>query len=197
MTKLPPDELAALEGCWMQPGTSLLELGNKKNSTGLYRDWYSAQGIRYECIDWNGLDGAWKFDMREPGIWELILAAFQREGFGGSHGRAQTITNFGFTEHVGETLEEQIECWRNIHQLLQYNGSLAICMPLMPHWKGHGRWMPTPEWYQEMADLNDYLVTFTAVWDRVRPTFVASMVKRSMRPDWIAPYDAMILRSDK
>jgi hypothetical protein len=195
MTQLPPDELAALDGCYLQPGASLLELGNKKNSTGLYRDWYTDQGIVYECIDWNGLDGAWKFDMREQGMWAAVLDQFRRINFGGSHGRAQTVTNFGFTEHVGETLEEQHECWRNIHQLIQYNGALAICMPLMPHWKGHGRWMPTPDWYQEMAHLNGYWIRNVAVWDRVRPTFVATMTKRS-RADWIAPTASEIVRSD-
>ena len=134
MTELPADELAALDNCWLKPGASVLELGNKKNSTGLYRDWYERQGIVYECIDWNGLDGAWKFDMQKPGVWQDILTTFREINFGGSHGRARTITNFGFTEHVGETLQDQLECWRTIHELLQYNGSLAICMPLMPYW---------------------------------------------------------------
>ena len=169
MTELPVDELAALDRCYLRPGTSLLELGNKKNRTGLYRDWYVKQDI---------------------------LEQFRKIEFGGSHGRAQTITNFGFTEHVGETLQEQLECWRNIHELLQYNGTLAICMPIMPDWKGHGRWMPTPDWYDEMASLNGYDVLFTCIWQRVRPTFVATMVKRGRDP-WIAPADSEILRSDK
>lgn len=196
MTELPVDELAALDRCYLRPGTSLLELGNKKNHTGLYRDWYVKQGIQYECVDWNGLDGAWKFDMKKPGVWQDILDQFRKIEFGGSHGRAQTITNFGFTEHVGETLQEQLECWRNVHELLQYNGTLAICMPIMPDWKGHGRWMPTPDWYDEMASLNGYDVLFTCIWQRVRPTFVATMVKRGRDP-WIAPADSEILRSDK
>lgn len=183
MTQLPPDELAALPE-HIAPGTLVLELGNKKNSTGLYRDWYMEQGLDYMCVDWNGEDGAIPVDMRGPGMWTNI----------GAGSRFEIVTNFGFTEHVGETLEEQIECWRNVHELVEVGGALAICMPLMPYWKGHGRWMPTVEWYLEMADLNHYAVLFTRVWKRVRPTFVSTMVKQK-HVEFLEP-DEDIIRSD-
>lgn len=170
MTELPPDELAALPEMNM-PGF-VLELGNKKNSTGLYRDWYHANGIDYECIDWNGHDGAWKFDMRQPGIWQDICATFHD-----SRDRFPLVTNFGFTEHVGETLEEQIECWRNVHELVAVGGTLSMCMPIMPYWKGHGRWMPTELWYDEFHQINGYSVERMQTWDRVRPTMVCRFVK--------------------
>ena len=171
MTQLPPDELAALPE-HIEIGTTVLELGNKKNVTGLYRNWYIAQGLNYECVDWNGEDGAYNYDMRIPDGWRQI-AMDLNDGE-----RFQLVTNFGFTEHVGETYEEQIECWRNVHDLVAVDGVLAICMPLMPWWKGHGRWMPKEEWYRDFAELNDYSIEMMRVWDRVRPTCVARMIKR-------------------
>ena len=190
MTQLPPDELAALPDD-IAPGTFVLELGNKKNSTGLYRNWYMEQGLEYECIDWNGLDGAWKFDMRQPGVWMDITLCFADTV---EKARFPLITNFGFTEHVGETLEEQIECWRNIHSMLAVEGCLSICMPLMPYWKGHGRWMPTVEWYESFASMNEYEMEGMRIWDRVRPTFVARMIKKA-HVEFLAP-DEEIVRSD-
>lgn len=184
MTQLPPDELAALPE-HIAPGTTVLELGNKKNITGLYRDWYLEQGLDYLCVDWNGEDGARKFDMREPGIWQAIV---DDEKFA-------LVTNFGFTEHVGETLEEQIECWRNVHELVAVEGALAICMPLMPWWKGHGRWMPTVEWYVKLAEMNEYEIEWMCVWERVRKTFVGRFVKKA-HVEFLAP-DEEILRSDR
>lgn len=187
MTQLPPDELAALPDD-IEIGTPVLELGNKKNSTGLYRDWYMDNGLMYECVDWNGEDGAWKFDMREPGVWHIVLAALN-EGR-----RFQLVTNFGFTEHVGETIEEQLECWNNVHNLVDVGGTLAICMPMMPDWKGHGQWMPNTRWYSDFAAENGYNMNLQ-IWERKRRTIVATMVKVW---DWqfTAP-DGNMERSDR
>lgn len=187
MTELPPDELAALPE-HIEIGTTVLELGNKKNVTGLYRNWYIEQGLNYECVDWNGEDGAYNYDMRIPDGWRQI-AMDLNDGE-----RFQLVTNFGFTEHVGETYEEQIECWRNVHDLVAVDGVLAICMPLMPWWKGHGRWMPDPGWYDSFASLNDYSIEMMRVWDRVRPTCVARMIKRQ-QSEFRRPTGA-IARSD-
>lgn len=166
MTQLPPDELAALPAKRnMSPGTLVLELGNKKNATGLYRDWYLDQGLEYVCLDWNGLDGAVELDMNYSLQPDEIQNGMER-GF-------HVVTNFGFSEHV----EDQHSCWRNIHGFVGQDGWLSICMPLMPAWKGHGIWMPTQEWYLEFARLNGYWIERWQIWDRLRPTFVACMKK--------------------
>ena len=166
MTQLPADELAALPLRWMREAKpTVLELGNKKNSTGLYRDWYVSQGMDYICLDLNGKDGAVALDMRYsivPGdVSNLFPVGFP------------LVTNFGFSEHV----DGQSACWSNIHDFVQANGYLAICMPMMPEWKGHGLWMPTPEWYWSFASLNGYEIQFLRVWERERPTFVCLMQK--------------------
>ena len=164
MTDLPPDELAALPTD-LAPGTLVLELGNKKNVTGLYRDWYIDQGLEYVCLDWNGKDGAVSLDMRYSLEPDDVMNGMEA-GF-------QLVTNFGFSEHV----ENQLACWRNIHHFVGNGGYLAICMPLMPRWKGHGLWMPTADWYLEFAQLNGYIIEHWKIWDRDRPTFVACMKK--------------------
>ena len=167
MTMLPPDELAALPPRGkIEIGTTVLELGNKKNSTGLYRDFYLEQGLGYVCLDWNGEDGAVPLDMRysvEPDDIE-----------NGMEGGFQIVTNFGFSEHV----DDQLACWRNIHGFVGVGGYLSICMPLMPDWIGHGLWMPDVAWYQAFAKLNGYeFVGGLRVWDRKRRTVVCCLQK--------------------
>jgi hypothetical protein len=152
---LPPDEIAALpmKVLTSSDAINMLELGNKKNSTGLY-----------------GEDGAVPLDMRYPlepqDVVKNVLVTIER-GF-------DLVTNFGFSEHVDDQL---LTCWHNINSFVNVGGWLSICMPLMPWWKGHGLWMPTVEWYQRFAELNGYLIVYEKVWDRVRPTYVAKMQK--------------------
>jgi len=166
MMKLPPDERAAMPPKEeMKPGRTVLELGNKKNAHGLYRNWYEERGLNYLCLDWNGEDGAIALDMR----YSITPADVHPDFVNGF----KMVTNFGFSEHV----DDQLACWTNIHNLVAFDGWLCICMPLMPHWKGHGLWMPTYGWYLEFARLNGYWIRFQKVWDRERPTFVASMKK--------------------
>jgi hypothetical protein len=146
----------------------VLELGNKRNSTGLYRDWYMDQGLDYVCLDWNGLDGAVPLDMQYSIEPDEIMNGMER-GF-------DVVTNFGFTEHV----EDQEACWRNVHGFVGVRGWLAICMPMMPDWKGHGLWMPTVDWYFKFAELNGYKIGLR-VWDRKRRTICARMQKQHDR----------------
>jgi hypothetical protein len=189
MTELPPDELAALPDK-IAPGTTVLELGNKKNVTGLYRDWYLDQGLDYVCVDWNGKDGALVRDMRDYWEPDEIMNGMER-GFA-------VVTNFGFTEHVGVTYLEQLTCWRNVNNFVGVGGYLCICMPIMPDWKGHGTWMPTPQWYMEFARINGYVIEKNVIWDRVRRTCVMRLKKVEKLP-WSVPVevgDVKILRSD-
>lgn len=190
MTQLPPDELAALPPV-LPEGTLVCELGNKKNQTGLYRDWYLDRGLDYVSVDWNGEDGALPIDMRRIVEPDEIMNGMER-GF-------DVVTNFGFTEHVGDDMLEQMDCWRNVHNLVGHGGYLCICMPIMPDWKGHGRWMPTPEWYIEFASSHDYSIEFSEIWDRKRRTCVMRLKKLSLMP-WVGIRETggvRILRSDQ
>lgn len=163
MTQIPPDELWALPEK-IEIGTTVLELGNKKNVTGLYRDWYLDQGLQYVSLDINGLDGAVPLDMRYAIEPDEIMNGMER-GF-------DLVTNFGFSEHV----DNQLACWHNIHNFVGVGGWLSICMPMMPDWFGHGLWMPELKWYHEFAQLNGYDYEMK-IWDRKRRTICARMQK--------------------
>jgi hypothetical protein len=149
MTEIPVNELRAL-GIKDFRGLRILELGNKKNSSGLYRDWYQAKGGRYLSTDINGQDGAVAWDIREPmpiDIERIIPV--------------DIVTNFGFTEHVQD---RQAETWANIHAMVHPAfGRLCCVLPAPGGWKNHGKakgfpgtWYPHPLFFKELARLNMY-----------------------------------------
>jgi len=151
MTVLPASEIRALDRAAVD-GARLLELGNKKNRSGLYRDWYEARGVHYWSTDINGEDGAFPWDIRTAIPKEISdIAPFD------------CVTNFGFTEHV-QTQQE--DCWRNIHRLVHPAfGQLSCVLPQPGHWLTHGipsgfpgRWYPHPAFFTEFAKGNGYAV---------------------------------------
>ena len=139
---IPDDEFKTFPTVnWKE--TFVVELGNKRNSNGTYRKWYEDQGAYYECVDWNGLDGAHEINMgsalNEP-YWEWS---------------PNIVTNFGFTEHVCHDRSAQEQCWFNIHRWLRKEGTtFCFVMPFPTHWDHHGVYQPTFEWYEEFAQLN-------------------------------------------
>lgn len=132
---IPPDEMGTLPDL---DGRDVVELGNKKNHAGRYREVYEALGVAsYTCIDWNGQDGALPLDLRQP-----IPEQF--------HASADVVTNFGFSEHV----TEQRPLWENVLRLLRPGGYLCCVTPHYDHWPGHGYWQPTLNWYARFAAHN-------------------------------------------
>lgn len=75
-------------------GKTILELGNKGNSNGIYKDDYIRAGAKsYHSTDLNGLDGAIPLDLRSESAAEQIKEATGIESF-------DIITNFGMSEHI-------------------------------------------------------------------------------------------------
>lgn len=170
MTELPLDELTALGDLLDKENKRrlILELGDKANSTGPYRDYYDAKGHDYACLDWNGRGGAIQHDMRQPVPVGLLSAA-----------SFEIVTNFGFTEHV----TEQEPCWANINEIVAVDGWLCFCTPA-PHqsWSHHGYWHPSVDWYKEWASLNGYMIELAMEWtQRVRPTVIGRLRKLEHR----------------
>lgn len=151
MVDIPQDELMAMpygvdNGLTLATGSRVVELGNKKNGTGLYREFYEAQGLSYVCLDWNGQDGAIKLDMGQR-----IPEELYDDVMGGD-----LVTNFGFTEHV---FTDQVQCWYNVAELSGKVGCyLAMCMPFPGHWEHHGVYQPQPEWYMAWCANNGYRI---------------------------------------
>jgi hypothetical protein len=169
-TEIPRDELDVLSP---YRGGPVLEFGNKKNSSGTYRDWYTAHGCKtYVCIDWNGEDGALDIDCTEP--------------FKLSPSNWSVVTNFGFSEHV----TDQPAFWENIHNNTPITGIMCGVTPAPGHWPHHGILQPSLQFYKRLAHLNGYDVTKLYVNNaRKRHTTCYRFVKMQrsefvMPPDW-------------
>jgi hypothetical protein len=138
---LQPAEKELLEMVELK-GKGVVELGNKKNPNGLYREWYTHRGASYLCLDINGEDGAFPIDFRKP----ISLAP------------GDIVTNIGFTEHVGPLWVHQVQCWKNVHSLVKHGGTLVCVTPRPRAWEKHGMWQPHLEFYREFAIANGYTV---------------------------------------
>lgn len=154
---IPKDELWTMpEPDWFK-GKRVLELGNKKNTSGCYRDWYVAQGAEYVCTDWNAQDGAVPFDFGKnvETEWPEII------------GWADIVTNFGFTEHV---FTDQIQAWFNVFAMASKPGChLSIVLPYPTHWNHHGVYQPTMHWLNQAMEANGFeLETIIINEDRKR-----------------------------
>lgn len=130
---LPPHEL---ELVMPLVGKTMLELGNKCNERGVYKDFFQAQGIEHTSVDLNGNTGALPKDLQEP----LGLGQFD------------IVTNFGTTEHV----ERQEPVWRNIMEAAR--GLFVSTVALPGDWGWHGRWYPMHEFYRSLAELNGFTI---------------------------------------
>lgn len=138
---IPEDEQWALPPPEWFKGQLVYELGNKKNTNGLYQTQYRKWGARYQCFDWNALDGAINLDFGER-----IPAEYE--------GVADIVTNFGFTEHV---FTDQIQCWENVARMSSKVGCyLAIVLPTPGHWEHHGVYQPPLRWLQSWMFVNGY-----------------------------------------
>ena len=117
----------------------MLELGDKQDAGRVYKPWFESLGFRHVSVDINGMNGALPLDLTKP----LDLGTFDM------------VSNIGTSEHVSENdWGGQVECWRNMFRSMHV-GSVLICdTPKPVHWKGHGTWYPTKEFYKELAKLN-------------------------------------------
>ena len=147
--KIPINEVKALGN--ITSGLKVLEFGNKKNSSGVYRDWYIAKGINYTSTDINGLDGAIIWDVRENPPKEIL-----------KNSPYDIITNFGFSEHV-ETDKGQEMFWKNANNLITLGGKLALVLPQPGYWLNHGKavgcpgiYYPYEQFYIDFAKQNGY-----------------------------------------
>jgi len=171
MTQIPKDELWTMPPPEWFAGKRVLELGNKKNQSGLYRDWYVSNGAEYLCLDWNGEDGAIVADMgvhhhAEKNIRPLI-------------GWADIVTNFGFTEHV---FTDQRQCWENVLALAAKPGCmLSIVQPYPTHWDHHGVFQPTPGWLMSLVRANGFEM-FLATVNEDRKRWVTCIGAQRVEP---------------
>lgn len=140
-------------------GSSMLELGNKKNRLATYKAYFQSLGFRHVSVDWNGQDGALRRDLREP----LNLGTFDM------------VSNIGTTEHV----DGQEAVWKNICEAMHVGSVLVSGTPYPGDWQWHGEWYPTEEFYRELAEKNGLEIERLYVFgDAPRRAWMARMVRR-------------------
>lgn len=182
MVDIPKDERLAIGD--IIPGMKVVELGNKKNRTGLYRDWYMRQKAgQYVCLDWNSQDGAVAFDMGkpiEPHQWPIV-------------GDGDLVTNFGFMEHV---LTSQHQGWLNVALLTSKVGCrYAMSMPCPGYWEHHGVYQPTLHWHQLWLEGNGMDVDYISEVDRGNRRMIVARATRRRQFDpflYYHPSDSLV-----
>lgn len=135
MNIIPAHELPLVEP-YVYQGVRVLEFGDKRNPSGLYRDWYESRGCEYTCVDINGRNGAIGLDVREP--FDL--------------GQFDVVTNWGFSEHVSV----QRPFWENAYTVTAVEGVMVGTTPKPHNWPHHAwsYWHPSETFFYEWAEAN-------------------------------------------
>ena len=108
--------------------------------------YYESKGIKYVCIDLNGENNAWKYDLSQP------LHSY----FSGYN----LVTDFGTGEHV----KSAYNLFKNIHNLLNKGGIAVRENPKTGSWQQgicdgkHGYNYMTIEFYKQLAELQGYRI---------------------------------------
>ena len=122
---------------------SVIELGAQNLYTngpayGKYADtFYRERGIRYQCIDLNGENRAWRRDLSKPYVDECTAETPQFD----------LVTDFGTSEHV----QGFYQCWLNKWRLCKVGGVIVSENPKTGNWPGHGYNYVTMEFYAGLS----------------------------------------------
>jgi hypothetical protein len=105
--------------------------------------------IKYISIDLNGNNGAIKGDIAKD------LTAY-------GHDTYDIVTNFGTTEHV-ETLDEQYECFKNMHDLCCVGGFMIHEVPMIELYDrvpDHSPVYYSANFFKHLKEKNEYYAPF-------------------------------------
>lgn len=160
---IPEEERAVI---YPLVGKRMLELGDKYNGKGTYKDHFEKEGMEHTSIDWNGEHGALPLDLREP----IDLEPFDM------------ITNMGTTEHVSD----QQAVWTNIHNLLKVGGILCSVTPLEGWWLSHGEHYPRKSFFEK---FKGYEIEFM---DEYKPKHLLRVRMKKVKDiEFILPKDGI------
>jgi len=153
--------LAVIGRCTYR-GVTICELGNQrmrfsKHKTG--KEYFRAMGAIHVSIDLNGKDGAKRLDLSRP-IVEL--------------GCFDIVTNFGTSEHV----ENQEQCFQNIHDLCSKGGAMVHTVPLEGTYIGHSPHHYPRDFFVLLAAERGYEVIYDGLLERKQGTLVCSVLKK-------------------
>ena len=121
------------------------------------KEYFIKLGINYTSIDWNGKNGALKFDCRED-LYQIINEKFD------------IITNLGFTEHVGENdvesnlVENQYKIFKNYHNFGKIGTLYFHKVPRNFHWSRHGVCDYDTSFFNELVRKNKYEIVLAPTY---------------------------------
>lgn len=158
-------------------GETMLELGDKWNPEQghvTYKSCFEELGYRHVSVDLNGRNGALPLDLTKP----LNLGTFDM------------VTNIGTTEHV----DKQEPVWRNVCEAMHV-GSVLISTTPKPHgpWP-HGIWLPTEEFFEELAALNGMTVQRLYIDGKDHRIMVMARLVRMAEHKFVMPNQKLIVR---
>lgn len=146
-------------------GDSMLELGCKINAPHTYKAFFESLGYSHTSVDWNGLHGSLKRDLREP----LGLGVFD------------LVSNIGTTEHI----DGQEGVWRNVVDACGV-GSVFVSTTPMPggeDWWWHGNYYPSEGFYALLSALNGFEIERLYLSGiEPRRMWFCRMVRREVKP---------------
>ncbi|CAJ1332509.1 unnamed protein product [Effrenium voratum] len=114
-------------------------------------------GFIHTSLDINGRDGAVEVDLSRPLNTSLRVL-----------GMCDVVTNFGTTEHVGESdyveadvdlldiWSSQYEAFRNLHRLARRDGLIINMVPAAGCWPRHGAVEYEPRFFEALANATGY-----------------------------------------
>ncbi|HAY34801.1 MAG TPA: hypothetical protein PK536_11825 [Ignavibacteria bacterium] len=131
---------------------SMLELGNQTfqdsclisqlNLPKTVKEYWESKGVMHTSIDLNGKDGAVPLDLSKP-LPANFFNAFN------------IVTNCGTSEHV----DNQYECWKNIHKSLKVNGFLLCANPEKDKYnEKHCNWFYDIKFFEAFACRLGYTI---------------------------------------
>jgi hypothetical protein len=128
-----------------QAGDTVIELGAQNNYVQPHlpapymREWYEGSMLNYISIDLTGEDSSIQLDLSKPLPDNLL-------------GFSDLVTDFGTSEHVGETIEDYYQCWLNKWNLCKDGGYIISENPMTGNWPGHGKHYLGQNFYTKLSN---------------------------------------------
>jgi hypothetical protein len=126
-------------------GVSMYELGSQdlRKGGGLERgsskDYFEKLGVKHDSID---IDGRHKC---------LVLDLSKEIN---SLPEYDVLSNYGTSEHIFN----QYMVFKNIHNFVRVGGAMVHFVPATPYWKRHGFYTYSEDYFNSLADKNNYEV---------------------------------------
>jgi len=145
--KFPDTKICLLGNLYMRECTKDFQREKGLNEDVAMR-YFEKLGASVTCIDINGKDGAEALDLSKP------ITKYDNE--------FDLLINGGTCEHV----DNQYVCFKNVHRMC-HNRSITIHLgPLLGYWKSHSPHHFTETFFEDLAQLNQYLIFDKKVYMR-------------------------------